>query len=292
MSQGTLNEKEAWIGQILPAARAESEPTPKWLEDMLRMQATQPTCLYEFTPAKDKDGKLIIAIKCVNAQGPGWPEISASYKQNPSKIVWGGKIISAQIRNFSGEERPVIVINKDENFTGASPITRQMFNIGVNNMTDKLTLGEGPGVVDEALFEHLKEKQLKSRLSIRVGCGIFRTWYGSYGSSVDIDQIWVEKETGLVLKEEGFSEGKCCFTVNYEDYEKTDNKYFPKHIVVTLYQMANLSGMEGIYPWIFDMRFNIHQGKVWLLKELTEIKAATKIDTKAEITNVVLKSGN
>jgi hypothetical protein len=125
-----------------------------------------------------------------------------------------------------------------------------------------------------------------------VGCGIFRTWYGSYGQPVDTDQIWVEKKTGLVLKEEGFYNEKCCFTVSYDEHVKINDKYFPKHIVVTLYEPMKMPGIEGIFPWVFDMHFDIYQGKIWLLKELTEMKAATKIDTTAEITNVVLENSN
>ena len=288
VSQGAVNGKKAWVGQILPTGHPSKKAMKKW-EERLRKRATRPKYLYEFIPQKDKDGNMVIEINCVHSQGSGWTDILSSHEQNPSKIIWGGKIISAEIRDFRGKETPVIVLERDNEYIKESPITKVIFENGVNNMTKKLMLGEGPDFFDKELFEKLKEEEAKPRryLPMRVGCGIWGCWYGYSGGGADIDQVWIEKSTGLVLKEEGFREGECCFTIDYGDYEKVANeKKFPKHITITLY------GKRDYYPWIFDMRFDIYKERVWLLNELTEKKSNTRIDAKAQAKNVILKNGD
>ena len=54
---------------------------------------------------------------------------------------------------------------------------------------------------------------------MRVGCGVWGSWYGYSGGWADVDQIWVQKATGRVMREEGFWQGKCRFAVHYGDFE-------------------------------------------------------------------------
>ena len=142
-----LGNTDAHVLQIRPTG----EPTPGMLqrwEDRLRTRATHPKYLYEFLPVeKQVDGaqQVVIELKCLHEEGPGWAAIQAAHEGNLAEIRWGGSVITAELREYRGEVQPVIVLGRDAAFEGPSPITATIFAGGVNNTTPKLTLGEGDG---------------------------------------------------------------------------------------------------------------------------------------------------
>ena len=130
---------------------------------------------------------------------------------------------------------------------------------------------------DETLYKKLKSESSEPKpcLPMCVGCGVFGGSYGySGGRQVDVDQLWVEKATGRILREEGFFEGEPRFVVTYGDYKKTsDNGEVPCRIEVRLLlsSLNNASSWErSTYPWVFQMEFQLVNGSTWLLKELKE----------------------
>ena len=80
---------------------------------------------------------------------------------------------------------------------------------------------------DEELYRKLKAKssELTPLLPMDVGCGVFESYYGSRnGRDADVDQLWVDKATGQILREEGFCGGESLFTITYSRYEKTSDR--------------------------------------------------------------------
>ncbi len=130
-----------------------------------------------------------------------------------------------------------------------------------------------------------------ARLPILVGCGIWGRWYGYVGGGVDVDQIWADKATGLVLREEGFDRepgkpgGRCSFTIEYGDFEDVGPNWFqaPRHVVITF-----LGERESPPPLVFDLHFTTVGGKVWLMDALEETQEG-KLTTKAYTSGVTVE---
>ena len=172
---------------------------------------------YEFTPVqRTVDGKprAEIELKCAGEEGPGWKELLAARQKNPAEIRWGR---SADRSGNPGVSRAGTAgdrAQQDPQAGGAAHVTAvQFLEGGVNNVTPKLGLGEGEPVFNEKLYRELKGNSSGPTLPlpIRVGCGIFGSWYGYSGGGAEVDQIWVEKASGRVLREEGFYQGEPRF---------------------------------------------------------------------------------
>ena len=156
-------------------------------------------------------------------------------------------------------------------------------------------LGDGEVSGTEARVMHLRpakpdegtypESLIRRPYPLRIscGCGIWELSYGSSQAAVEVDQIWVEKATGRVLREEGFVQGECRFLVEYGDYEKVSERAaVPRHVVVNLFSVStDAPALREPCPWVFDMTFALHGGNAWLLKELTEWQAGKKVATAA-----------
>jgi len=211
----------------------------------------------------------------------------AAHRADPSCLRCGGKVIHAQVREYEGKQRPVIVLGEDEGFQGGSRFTSKIFAGGVNNMTPRLTLGAGERIFDNALYEELKaEMPTPDRiLAMRVGCGVWDLWYGYSGGNALVDQIWVDKATGLVLREEGFYDGVCRFTVDYSDFMAlSTGQQAPGRVVIALL------GHWHRDPWVFDMRFTTAGGKTWLLERLTQPSREEEAEVTAEVFHVTVES--
>ncbi|MEN6365636.1 MAG: M56 family metallopeptidase [Thermoguttaceae bacterium] len=145
---------------------------------------------------------------------------------------------------------------------------------------------------DEESYNRLKAKsgEPKPLLPMCVGCGVFGTQYGGSNShDTDVDQLWVEKVTGRILREEGFYEADPRFVVTYSDFERTpDNGQVPSHIVVRLLgsPLEKDDRRSSTYPWVFDMKFQLLDGNTWLLKELKEAQGERQDVAIAAVTNV------
>ena len=115
---------------------------------------------------------------------------------------------------------------------------------------------------------------------MRVGCGVFGSWYGYSGGGAEVDQIWIEKATGRVLREEGYYGTRPAWTANYHGIERTaDDGQVPREIVVRL--LSN--GPQQ--TWVFRMHFQLLQGKTWLLQDLTEFQGEEKDAVIATVSN-------
>jgi hypothetical protein len=214
--------------------------------------------------------RALIELKCTGEAGPGWKELMTAQQKNPAEIRWGGYWIEAVLREYHGWVRPAIVLNRDLGAGTTATVTSLSLLEGEAGGTPPtLSLGEGVQTFDEKLYQKLKaaSKEPERFLPMRVGCGVFGCWYGYSGGGVDVDQFWVDKATGRILREEGFRQGEPQFVVAYGDFEKTsDNGQVPRRIVVRL--LSNPS--DDTYPWVFQMDFQLLDGKAWLLKELKE----------------------
>jgi len=263
-----------------------SEDAIQRRDEQLKPLAMRSKYDYEFLPVEQQIGgekRTVIELKCLHEEGPGWKALLAAYHANPSQIKWGGKIITSSIRVLQGKTRPVIVLDDDPEFTEQSPVTSTSFDVGENNLTNKLILGEGERLLDEALFRELKAKT-PWYLRMEVGCGIWGTWYGYQGNVAEIDQVWIDKETGSVLREEGFSaEGKCEFIFEYGDWEVLPvGGRAPRHVMVTLAP----SSTGGLGVWKFDMRFTTLGGKAWLLDQLAQSFGSEGVSVTARVSDV------
>ena len=153
----------------------------------------------------------------------------------------------------------------------------------------------GEATIDgvDAWVLHLKNRQNDSgepqRFSVAVGCGLARTWYGYSSYKVDLDQIWVDKATGRILREEaftkkdGFYQKKPSFVATYGDFEKTpDGGQAPRQVEVQLWSNPSSA-------WVFKMQFRLVDGKTWLLKELEEIQGG-KLSAIATVSDATADS--
>ena len=150
-----------------------------------------------------------------------------------------------------------------------------------------MVLGEGERILDEAEYERLKSEKPEPPLllTIRVGCGIWGSWYGYTGSTIEVDRVWMEKATGAVLREEGSRDGAVQYSVEYGEHEKMPSGGLaPMRVKITFLKRPSDRG--DLRPWVFDMKFATHGGKAWLLDELTESSAVTNVPATARVTNV------
>ena len=153
----------------------------------------------------------------------------------------------------------------------------------------------GEATIDgvDAWVLHLKKRQDDSgepqRFSVAVGCGLARNWYGYSSYKVDLDQIWVDKATGRILREEaftkddGFYQKKASFVATYGDFVKTpDGGQAPRQVEVQLWSNPSSA-------WVFKMQFQLVDGKTWLLKELEEIQGG-KLSAVATVSDATAES--
>ena len=130
----------------------------------------------------------------------------------------------------------------------------------------------------QAWVLHVQPSRPRHPLTMRVGCGIWTTWYGYWGRGADVDQVWIEQANGLVRREQGYLSGVCQFTADYGDFEEiSGGKQVPRRVVV------RLPGEEGHDPRVFDMRFQTLNGRVWLLEHLSEFSDGNKVIAAAEL---------
>ena len=281
-----LGDKDADIIQITPTRAPSAEELARW-----EKRFSHPKFMYDFLPVrKTVDGveKIVMEIRCQGEEGPGWPAIKAAHEANPSQISWGGANMTAELRDYNGEKKPVVVLDVDPVLAGQSPIRLTQFNGGIDNMTPKLTLGEGESVFDD----HSKELAARtpkpwSYLPMTVGCGIWGAWFGYSGGGAQVDQVWFDRVSHTPLREEGLrDEGTNSFVVEYGDYEQIPGGHLmPRHVLVTLY------GKGDFYPWVFDMTFDTHGGAAWLLKEISEYSGKHTLMATAKTTDVMAEAG-
>ena len=285
-----VDDGRAWVLHLKATKGVSKEALDRW-DERLRRRSKRSKYFYEFTPVKkevDGESRAVIELKCAGEEGPGWKELVAAQQNNSSDIDWGGCRVQAVIREYRGQVRPVIVLGR----TGRGSVTSISFlEGGVGNVTPKLGLGEGEQAFDEATYQKLKAQSSapKPVLPMRVGCGVFGTWYGYSGGGADMDQLWVDKATGRVLREEGFYGGEPRFVVTYGDFAAiAGGGQVPRHIVVTLLGKSS----DKTYPWVFDMKFQIVAGKTWLLKELKESQGEQQNVATATVSDASVSPAN
>jgi hypothetical protein len=288
----SLGGREAFVIEIRRRGPPTDNEMQSWNKD-LRRKATRSKYEYEFLPVeKSMDGekRVVIEVRALHEEGPDWQQIQAALKENPAEIQWGGLIISGAVGDFHGENIPLIYINNAPDAPEKSPITSMTFHGGIDNRTKNLVLGEGERAVDEAEYERLKNETPEPRLflPLRIGCGVWRSWYGYMGSSMDIDRVWMDKTTGVLIREEGYRDGELHYLAEYGDYEELPSgSLVPKHVKVTLPKTG--FDKSGSHPWVFDMKFSTHAGKTWIMDEITNRSAKENSEVTARVSDVVVE---
>ena len=257
----------------------------------LRQKANRSKYFYEFTPVrKEMDGKQIavIEIKCDYEEGPHWRELVEANGKDPSEFFWCGCQIKAEIREYRGRVRPVIVFGGPSDGTVTST---SFLEGGIGNVTPKLGLGEGERIFDEKLYQELKVKSKEPELVLpmRVGCGVFGYWHGYSGGGAEVDQIWMDKATGRVLREEGFQKDKPSFTVVYSHFQPTHDKgQVPVRSSSLSWRIRPTRSTLGCSTWSSSFA----TAKSGCSSALKESQGEQKDMTTASVTNVSLSAAD
>jgi hypothetical protein len=276
----------------------------------LAAKASGPQCVYEFTPvecAENGRKRIGVQMKYLLGFASNWAGLAAASSGTPSTLRWGGFVITATTCAYGGKSQPVLVTKPDPDCNDMSPLSRieidgedgattrlDVYNIPGDEAQDvfvkklakgtrRLRMGEGWALDPQRLARIKKEVYAcphfgpdnLQRLGLTCGSTIGTRSAGN-STAADVDQVWVEKMTGRLLREEGFREGKCCFTIQYGDYQRiSDTAAVPRHVVATMFDPSPESTSTGgrnrreMYPDVYDMQFAMHGGKVWLLERLT-----------------------
>ena len=288
IGEDAASGRDAFVLHIKPIGRPSEKAMQRWDAD-LKMEARGSKYEYEFFPDEQEIRgvmRTVIGLKCLLEEGPSWKAILAARNANPAEIRWNGWIITLKTSELQGETRTGIDSDWDREFTGKRPaIFTSSRSSGENGMTRILVLGEGERMVDEAYYRELKAKRPGPKLTLpmRVGCGIWDRWYGYGHGHADTDQVWIDKETGGVLREEGFCEGRCEFVIEYGDWEALPGGgRAPTHVTVSL--PPSYTDIRG--GGKFDMSFMTLGGKAWLLDHLTESFGAGGVSVTASVSDV------
>lgn len=128
----------------------------------------------------------------------------------------------------------------------------------------------GEPIIEERIGLRVVERQAEEPQAfapMRVGCGIYGSWFGYTGSGATEDILTVDKATGSVLREEGLYEDQPRFTVDYSEFEALpEGGRAPLHVVLTL-------SPGTADEWSFDMRFTTVGGLAYLMESVTETQA-------------------
>ena len=247
--------------QLLSCGKPSGGAFSRWA-NMVEKSSHVPRYWYVLTPAiQDHHGKTraVIQAECLFQEGPSWSAIQADLSQDPTSLTWRPprrgtfRLMPRIFRAFllPGERGDVPFLLEEGQQSA--------------RMWPGVLITEGEHAFNAALHESLEDigPQSTRVLSMRIGCGVWGSWYGYSGGGATEDKIWVDRSTGSVLREEGYRDGNLQFTIEYGGYEKLlDGKNVPLHIIVRL--------LRSTEPWSFDMRFSTHGGRIWLLRELTE----------------------
>lgn len=274
-----LAGRRARVFELLPTGRPSKPAIRKW-EERVRESATLPESIYRLTPIMIDAGgesRAVLSLESLFDEGPSWGRLQESLEADPTRLEWEQrsrrwprKLIYRAIRFETREGmRPFIALR-----------TGQKIEI-----LPSVILKEGPKRMHEGIRESLAEftPRPERSLAMRIGCGIWGTWFGYYGGGVESDRIWVDAESGAVVREEGYSKNELRFRIQYRGYEtRDDEKQSPTRITVSLFDGENKP------PWVFDMTFDSRQGQVWLLKELTQ-RRGDEVTAKASVTLLPIK---
>lgn len=284
-----LDGRPVTILQLRPTGRTTPEMMDRW-EQMLRGSARHPRFEYQLLPVEEEVGgvkKIAIELRCLREEGPSWEELNALRNAAPRSITWGGYVFTAMMREDRGTQLPMIVFERDPQFRGPSPIRHFGWNGGPGQVATRVTFSEGEEVVDETRLEHLRATVRKPevRLGVEVGCGVSGTSYQHETPFAQVEQMWVDAQTGLLLREEGFDLGKPTFAVDYSDYQpvpRPGGLQAPGHVVVTI-----LGPAGQLFPLVYDMRFQVPDGTAWVLDKLQVLRAGREFMAGAEVTRAV-----
>jgi len=250
-----IDGRAAWVLRLIPAGQPSERAISEW-EERLRKTATRQRCMYELVPVEkaiNGEKRGAIELRCLFEEGPSWIALHEALKANPARLKWRRQTYTALMLECRDEKRPLIVVD----------------GYGYVRILPRAILEEGGRQLDEALFSALKAVSRKPEpyLAMRVGCGVWGCWYGYSGGGAEVEEVWIDKTAGLVLREEGFWDGNCRFTIEYGDFgELAGGKLAPRHVAISLFSE------ERSHPWVFDMTFAIHDGTAWLLQRLTEFR--------------------
>lgn len=279
VGQETVAGRSARVLQLVPAGQPGEKAVARY-EEEVRTAATRQRSMYLLEPVvRSSDGttRAVIQARCLFEEGPQWKRIQDDLAKDPTRVRWEPTAPRGTIRMERQTVRALLLRTNDGNL----PVL--LYGQRAPDLRPQLLLSEGDSVVDEGLAECLRdsvEKPVRC-LAMRIGCGIGHLWYGYSGGGASTDKIWVDRETGAILREEGTSDSGTSFKTEYSDFETSGDKQVPLRIVVHL---PDVGGMK----WDFDMTFSTHGGKTWLLKELCEYHNGNEA-AKAWITDVSIE---
>jgi len=267
MGEDVVAGRQARVLQLVPRGKPSRKALSRWKEKM-ENSSRVPQYWYVLAPAKeDHQGEIrgVIQAECLFEEGPSWSVIQEDLSKDPTSLTWNppNQGRGRRARTF----RAFLLPGQD----GGLPFLLEEGHESAQ-MLPRVLITEGKHVRNEALHESLKDILPKPAriLAMRIGCGVWGSWYGYSGGGATEDRIWVDRSAGTVLREEGYHDGNLRFTIEYGDFEQLpDGKSAPQHVIVRL--------LDGKKPWSFDMRFSTHGGKIWLLRELTEYQGKKEV---------------
>ncbi len=174
------------------------------------------------------DARAIIQAECLFEEGPGWAGLQTDLAKDPTHVDW-----PAQSRyERSKDIRAVLLPGQDRSF----PLLMDVRGDTVS-LLPQVLLTEGDRVSNPHLLEAFKKVLTKPQrpIAMRVGCGIWGTWYGYSGGGAERVKIWTDRESGVVLREEGYRDDALRFTIEHDEFQATaDGRRVPQHVVVRL----------------------------------------------------------
>ncbi len=271
-----VDGRRAQVLLLVPTGQPSARAVSRWKEKV-RESATLPKYMYKLTPVETEvhgERRAALALECLFDEGPSWNDLKGALEENPTRLEWvqrSGRrrqadTYTAFMLECQDGKRPFIAL---DGFQRVS-------------ILPAVILEEGDIQMKETVLDSLGAVARKPDryIAMRVGCGVWRSWYGYSGGGAETDHVWVDAVTGVVLREEGFSRGKRRFRVEYGDFEEfADGRLMPQRVVVSLFSE------EGSQPWVFDMTFSSHNAKIWLLQELTELSEGKPV-AKAWVSDV------
>ncbi len=274
----TLGGKTAQVLWLTPAGQPSKRSIDSW-EKQTRETATGPRYRYELTAGmRENNGRkeAILQARCLFEEGPGWRELQDDLRQDPTRLTWREGRGSGYIHIAY---RAVLIKTPD----GEVPMI--VHRTGEVHLIPGAILTEGEAVTNPQLLEAFKTVIPKPErgLPMRFGCGVWHLWYGYMGGGAREEKIWIDPDSGAVLREEGYGDGKRQFMIDYGEFDRTaEGKEFPRQVTIVY------EGLEKQPPWRCELNFEMHGGKAWMMRNL-KLYQGKKLAAEAWTEDVVVK---
>jgi len=227
---------------------------------------------YELRPVRrrsDPHDAVVLDAKCLTDPGPSWPHIQAALEADATELRWAGRILKPTTVEIDGKPFLAIAESPDPTFKGVDPVTRKEIGDWRDPPNARLIFAEGASVSNAEMLAQVRQSAcgISEAMPVRIACGVFGPSYGGSGSYVNAAQIWVDRVTGVPLREEGFWDDQCKYVIEYQDIKELKNgSRAPLYVRITLLGKNRKRFFRDVYPWVFAVRFTSPEGKAWLLR--------------------------